>query len=66
MPGGISIRKWKIVKRNAFVGVVFLIQYSSKLSPETYRLGRIINTDLVTDGLFEDGVWYVLCNGDSS
>ena len=63
----IPTRKWNIVKRNICVDDVVLIQYSSKSSPGTYHLGRIINTELEVDGVVQTcTAKYVLCNGDSS
>ena len=59
----IPTRKWNIVKRNICVGDVVLIQYSSKSSPGTYRLGRIIDTELETDGVVRScTAKYFLCN----
>ena len=54
-------------KRNVCVSDVVLIQYSSKSSPGTYRLGRIINTELEEDGVARTcTAKYGLCNRDSS
>ena len=44
-------RKWRDAKRNMMVGDVVLIQYSSKSSPGTYRLGRITQIEIDQDNL---------------
>ena len=44
-------RKWLEAKRNMCVGDVVLIQYSSKTAPGTYRLGRIKEVEVDSDGL---------------
>ena len=44
-------RKWIDAERNISVGDVVLLQYASKSSPGTYRLGRVSDVEMDGDGL---------------
>ena len=47
----IPTRKWIDSQRNMTVGDVVLIMYTSKSSPGTYRLGRVLSVELDDDDL---------------
>ena len=47
----IPTRKWVEARRNMSVGDVVLIQYSSKSTPGTYRLGRVTEIEVDEDNL---------------
>ena len=58
-------RKWKDAHRNFSPGDIVLIQYTSILSPGTYRLGKVMTVEKDADELVRTcTVKYVLCNGD--
>ena len=63
----IPTRKWIDEKRNLLPGDVVLIQYASKTTPGTYRLGKILSVEVDKDELVRTCVvQYYLCNGDVS
>ena len=47
----IPTQKWIQVKRNVCPGDVVLIEYKAKSFPGTYRLGRIKDVEVDSDGL---------------
>ena len=63
----VPTRKWIDEKRNLLPGDVVLIQYASKTTPGTYRLGRVVSVEEDKDKLVRTCVVrYHLCNGDIS
>ena len=58
-------RKWKDAHRNLSSGDIVLIQYTSRSSPGTYSLGRVMTVEKNADELVRTcTVKYVLYKGD--
>ena len=61
----VPTRKWIEAQRNLSPGDIVLIQYASRSSPGTYRLGRVTSVEVDADELVRTcTVKYSLCNGE--